>query len=110
MLLASVLFPDPVVAVNVMTASPMSLEGTSIATVDLATFEVRATLDLSLSGATTLQGIVFDGKTIFAIDANRTVWSVSVNGDLLTRNGSLTRAIGERQAHDWRQRALRAGV
>ena len=89
-LLTTVQFSDAVTDATARDGIAYVSAGTSIATVDLATFEVRATLDLSQYGATTLQGLAFDGKTLYAIDAAHQIWSVGVNGDVLTKLGSLS--------------------
>ena len=93
-LLGTVTFPDPVSAVLVNDDLAYVATGTSVAMVDLATFDVLTTLDLGQSGGTTLTGLALSGGTLLTMDAAHTLRAISVNGGVLTARGSIQLAAG----------------
>ncbi|MEJ0019610.1 MAG: Ig-like domain-containing protein [Acetobacteraceae bacterium] len=94
MVVATLPFADPVTAVTVRDGIAYLVQGTSVASVDLVTHQVRTTLDLSASGEhAPLIAIAFDGSTLFTRGNDGTIRAISVDGDLFTPRGSLVAVL-----------------
>ncbi|MDH3461508.1 MAG: hypothetical protein OEM00_11170, partial [Burkholderiaceae bacterium] len=91
-LLQTIAFSKPVTRVEVRDGIAFVATGSDIATVDLNTGDVRATL--SPAGGATLVDIALEGDMLYSIDSARTLRSVSVAGSALTLRDSLTLPAG----------------
>ncbi|CAN7346405.1 Ig-like domain-containing protein [Pseudoduganella sp. LjRoot289] len=90
----TITFTSPVTHVEVRDGIAYVTAGEAVATVDLNTGEIRATLDLGALGGSTLTDLAFDGNTLYTMDANRILRAITVAGDLLTPRGAITLANG----------------
>ena len=84
-----VALPGSATAVALQDGIAYVAAGNGVTAIDIATGEIRATLDLK---GGTLTALVFGTSALFTLDSNRTVRAITITGDVLTARGSITLA------------------
>ena len=79
--------PGPATAVALQDGIAYVASGRGVTAIDIATGEIRTTLDLK---GGTLTALAFGINTLFTLDSNRVLRAITITGDVLIARGSIT--------------------